>query len=260
MTGLRQTLLFLASQGNEVIMKALILAGGRGKRLNELSEQQNKCMININGKPTIEYSLQCAVNTKISEIVIVVGYKAEEIINTYGNKYGDKIIKYVIQPEPKGLVHAIECAKNTIGKEDFMLMLGDEFMVGPRHQEMISIFKKENLFGVCGVVKVEDVSLINKTYSIIESNDNQIYRLIEKPSKPMNNSMGTGNCIFRNEILSYIGQTPINQKRGEKELPDLIQCAIDDGNIVKSFVICNKYFNINSNEELQEANSCFAHL
>jgi dTDP-glucose pyrophosphorylase len=139
-------------------------------------------------------------------------------------------------------------------------MLGDEFMAAPRHQEMIGFFEKNRLFGICGVVEVEDVKLIKKTYSVIQSVDNQIYRLIEKPENPMSNTMGTGNCIFKNEILSYIDQTPINQKRGEKELPDLIQCAIDNGNIVKSFIICNKYFNINSNEELREANSYFAHL
>jgi dTDP-glucose pyrophosphorylase len=68
---------------------------------------------------------------------------------------------------------------------------------------------------------------------------------------------GPGNCVFRNEILSYIKQTPINQQRGEKELPDLIQCAIDEGNIVKSFVICERYTNINSEDDLQEAELLF---
>ena len=241
-------------------MKALILAGGRGERLGPISDGQNKCMLKTRGKALIEYSLDCATSTDISEIITVVGYKAEEIINAYGNNYKGKTIKYVIQRETKGLVHAIECSKEVIGKENFMLMLGDEFMVGPRHQEMIDFFEKNKLFGICGVVEVEDIKLISKTYSIIQSVDNQINRLIEKPKNPMNNIMGTGNCIFRNEILSYIPQTPINQKRDEKELPDLIQCAIDNGNIVKSFVICNKYFNINSNEELREANSYFAHL
>jgi dTDP-glucose pyrophosphorylase len=76
----------------------------------------------------------------------------------------------------------------------------------------------------------------------------------------MNNLMGTGNCIFKNEILSYIPQTPINQKRGEKELVDLIQCAIDEGHIVKSFLICDQYFNVNSPEEIKEAQSYFAHF
>lgn len=227
----------------------LILAGGRGKRLNELCDEKNKCMISIKDKPLIQYILDNAICADVSEIIIVVGYKAEEIINVYGNEYKDKSIRYIIQPEQRGLVHAIECAKETLGDEDFILMLSDEFMVNLQHKQMIDFFNKKNLFGVCGVVMVEDKELIKKTYSIIQGDDNRIYRLIEKPTKPMNNIMGTGNCIFKNEILSYIKQTPINQKRGEKELPDLIQCAIDDSSIIKSFVIYDNYSNINSSDK-----------
>ncbi|MFH1771969.1 MAG: nucleotidyltransferase family protein [Candidatus Omnitrophota bacterium] len=242
-------------------MKALILAGGRGKRLGGITDYTNKCMLSIGGKPLIEYSLDCVSNLDIlTEIVIVVGYKADEIINRYGNDYNCKPIRYVIQQEQRGLVHAIECAQEAVGKDDLMLMLGDEFMVNPKHQEMAGVFQKEDLFGVCGVIEVEDVSLIKKTYSIIQSNENQIYRLIEKPSNPMNNIMGMGNCIFKNEIFSYIPHTPINQKRAEKELPDLIQSAIDEGNKVKSFLLCDKYVNVNVSQEIEEAKSCFYHF
>jgi dTDP-glucose pyrophosphorylase len=76
----------------------------------------------------------------------------------------------------------------------------------------------------------------------------------------MGNVMGTGNCIFKNEILGYINETPINQQRGEKELPDLIQCAIDEDNIVKSFVICDHYANVNMPSELGRAESYFSHV
>jgi dTDP-glucose pyrophosphorylase len=239
-------------------MKALILAGGRGRRLGDIPG--NKCMLAVKGKPLIEYSLECAGRTGVDEIIIVVGYMAEEIINAYGNKFNGKPIKYVIQREQKGLVNAIECAKDAIGKSDFMLMLGDELMFGQMHAEMVETFGKDSLFALCGVVVVDDLALISRTYSIIESPEKRIYRLVEKPKTPLSNVMGTGNCIFRNDILGYIDQTPINQKRGEKELPDLIQCAVDDGKIVKSFVICNKYFNVNCDEEFQRASSCFAHL
>ena len=92
-------------------MKALILAGGRGKRLGKVCQDQNKCMIEIEGKPLIGYSLDCAVLTNVSEIIIVVGYRAEEIINTFGNSYKKKLIKYITQPNQKGLVHAIEFVK-----------------------------------------------------------------------------------------------------------------------------------------------------
>jgi dTDP-glucose pyrophosphorylase len=241
-------------------MKVLILAGGRGKRFGQITEEKNKCMIEIEGKPLIAYSLDCALKTDVSEIVIVVGHMAEEIINTFGNNYQGKRIRYVFQPEQKGLVHAIECAQEALGKDDFMLMLADELMVNPKHREMIKKFQEENLFALCGMMKVEDKNLVKKTYATIPGEVGQIFRLIEKPNKPMNNLMGTGNCIFKNEILSYIPQTPINQKRGEKELVDLIQCAIDEGHIVKSFLICDQYFNVNSPEEIKEAQSYFAHF
>ena len=74
-------------------MKALILAGGRGKRFREVSNDKNKCIIDINGRPLIEYSLNCATQTVITEVVIVVGHKAEDIINTYGNRYNGKPIR-----------------------------------------------------------------------------------------------------------------------------------------------------------------------
>jgi dTDP-glucose pyrophosphorylase len=111
------------------------------------------------------------------------------------------------------------------------------------------------------VVMVKDRDLIKKTYTVIPLEDGRIVRLIEKPNKPVfNNIMGTGNCIFKNQMLDYIPKTPINQNRQEKELPDLIQCAIDDGHVVKTFITCKEYININSVEELNKTNSYFTHL
>jgi dTDP-glucose pyrophosphorylase len=234
-------------------MKALILAGGRGKRLDERSAETNKCMIPIKGRPVIEYSLNCAANTEIDEIIIVVGYRAEEIINTYGTQYKNKKIKYVIQWERKGLVHAIECAREAMAGDDFLLMLGDEILVNPRHQAMMDAFLKSDLFIICGVLTVEDKELIKRTYTLIHDDNHIIYRLVEKPRHPFNYFMGTGDCVFRNGIFNYIDVTPIHYERKEKELPDLIQCAIDDGKIVKSFIICDKYSNINSEDDKQRA-------
>lgn len=248
-------------------MKALILAGGRGKRLGELSQDRNKCMIKMMGKPLITYSLDCVVTNNVSEIVIVVGYKKEEIIDVFGNEYRGKPIKYVIQKEQRGLVHAMECAREAIGKEDFMLLLGDELMVNSKHSEMIKKYYDEDVFAVCGVLRVDDENLIKKTYAIQERKG-KITDLIEKPDIEkikdsglvMRNIMGTGSCIFSHEIFDYIARTPISQKRGEKELPDLIKSAICDGRIVRSALICDKYFNINAKEEMKEASSYFFHL
>jgi len=234
--------------------KALILAAGRGKRLGETKGPQNKCMLELGGKPVLEYNLERAADLdEVKEIIIVVGYRAEEIINRYGISFRGKKIRYVIQWEQRGLVHAIDCAKEVLGNDDFFLLLGDEVLTKSKHVEMLQKFKKENLFGICGVCVSKNREKIRRTYTVIVDDNDRIFRLIEKPKRALNDYQGTGHCIFKNKILSYIERTPIHPERGEKELPDLVQVAVDHGHVVKIFKICEEYTNINTAEDLKEA-------
>lgn len=239
------------SNKKRIPLKALILAGGRGKRLEEKTIQDNKCMLEFQEVPLIQYSLEKASELDVEEIVIVVGHMAEKIINRYGNSYKTTQIKYAIQREQRGLVDAIACAQEAVGKADFILLLGDEFFPKSNHKSFIDTFLKSDVFAVCGVIKVEDKKLIRKTYSILFDKDSKrIYRLIEKPKNPINNIMGTGNIIFKNQIFDYIEQTPINQQRGEKELPDLVQCAIDDGKKIIYSILAYEYVNVNTQKDI----------
>jgi dTDP-glucose pyrophosphorylase len=232
-------------------MKALILAAGRGSRLRERTDEHNKCMLPMFGKPLIQYSLENAVRAGVSEIVTVVGYRAEQVINRFGIEFGGVRVQYVLQDDPRGLVHAIECSREAIGDSDFMLFLSDEILWMPKHKEMVDQFESEDLTVICGIVHEPDPEEIRKTYAVIEDDrDQRIYRLVEKPRHPPNDIRGTGNCIFRSTIFDYVPLTPINQNRKEKELPDLIQCAIDDGLHVKSFDIGDGYVNINTAEDI----------
>ncbi|MBW2233511.1 MAG: nucleotidyltransferase family protein [Deltaproteobacteria bacterium] len=240
-------------------MKALILAAGRGERLGDHTDEDNKAALQLFGKPLVEYSIENALEAGVDEIVMVVGYMAESIINRFGIEVGGIRIRYVIQQERRGLVHAIECAKDAIDGDDFMLFLADEILWKPKHKEMLERFHEDNLFVACGVVREPNREEIRKTYALIEDDrDRRIYRLIEKPRNPPNNVRGTGNCILRSAIFDYIEYTPINQSRKEKELPDLIQCAIDDGQIVKAIDIGVGYVNINTPADIEVAESEYA--
>lgn len=241
-------------------MKVLILAGGRGRRLGDMSEAANKCMLRVAGRPLIEYSLECAYQAGFREIDILVGYRAQDIMETYGSAFRSVPIRYIQQHEQRGVVHAIECAREALEGEDFMLMLGDELLINPAHEKMVSYFSsRKDIFGLCGMVKVVNKELIRKTYAVISGSGKRIIRLIEKPQHPPNDWMGTGNILMRSDIFNYISKTPVNQQRGERELPDLIQCAVDDGRMVESFVLCERYVNVNSTDELKAAGSCFVH-
>lgn len=234
-----------------LIMKALILAGGRGKRLKHYTEDYNKSMLMLMGKPLIQYSLENAVAAGMKSIVIVVGYRAENIINHFGTEFQGTRLSYVIQPERKGLVHAMVCAREILADSSFMLSLADEVIISPCHGEMLQRFNEENLFVVCGTVRAKDRSQISKTYALMgDEHTNRIFRLIEKPRVTINNIMGTGNCIMRPEIFDFVERTPINIERNEKELPDLIQCAVDEGLMVKYFDIGDGYFNINTADDI----------
>jgi dTDP-glucose pyrophosphorylase len=238
-------------------MKALVLAAGRGRRLGGITNSMSKCMLPImlplSGKPILEYNLARADVPEIDEIVLVVGYKAETIINRYGTRYGEKRIQYVIQSEQKGLVHAIECSREALGDDDIFLLLGDEVLVNSRHREMLKAFTKDDTFGICGVLTQKDPSKIARTYTVLADRDGRILRLVEKPKVALNNWQGTGHCVFRNKVLSYAERTPIHPERGEKELPDLIQCAVDAGRVIRLLDVCDDYVNVNCEEELAEA-------
>lgn len=234
-------------------MKALILAGGRGKRLTKLTRDRNKSMLKVFEKPLIAYNLEQAYEAGVKEIIIVVGYRKEEIIKYVGKDYRGIPVRYIIQKQQKGLVNAIETAKAAIGKDDFLLMLADEIVVEAKIKEMLKRFRDEELFAICGIVFEQDKSSTGKTYSAMVNEKGRIFRLIEKPRFPINKIKGTGHCIFKNEILQYIEKTPISMKRGEKELVDMIQEAVDEGKKVEIFPLTKDYVNVNTEEDLEVA-------
>jgi dTDP-glucose pyrophosphorylase len=233
--------------------KALILAGGRGLRLGESTRDENKCLFRFDGKALIQNSLEHAVESRVDEIVVVVGYLAERVIGFLGGSFEGIPIKYVIQREQLGVVHAMECGESAIGDSDFILLLGDEFFVRSDHRGLVGTFRRDRAFAVCGAINESAPQIISKTYAIVcDSESRRIIRLIEKPTRAFNDLVGTGNIVFRRGIFEYIATTPINRSRGEKELADLIQCAVDDGRKVLYFPLAEAYVNVNAPDEVSD--------
>src|SRR5439155_11426384 len=146
-------------------LKALILAAGRGSRLGEITTHENKCMLQLFGKPILDYNLENAAKTSAKELVLVVGHRSGDIMERYGDKFMGKPISYVLQENLLGLVHAMECAIDAIKGEDFLLFLGDEILINPRHAPMIQQFVSETPFGLCGVFVEPDLAKISRTYT-----------------------------------------------------------------------------------------------
>ncbi len=105
-------------------MQAVILAAGHGTRMEELTQAIPKPMLDVAGKPLLEYKFE-ALPGDIDEVVIVVGYLAHVIKGHFGSRYNDKRIVYVEQKEMNGTAGALWSAQSVL-HDRFLVMMGDD--------------------------------------------------------------------------------------------------------------------------------------
>lgn len=105
-------------------MQAVVLAAGHGTRMEELTHAVPKPMLDLGGKPLLEYKFE-ALPADIDEIVVVVGYLANVIRGYFGGRYNDKRIVYVEQKEMNGTAGALWEAQSVL-KNRFLVMMGDD--------------------------------------------------------------------------------------------------------------------------------------
>tara|TARA_Y100000310_G_C20696353_1_gene826006 strand:- start:396 stop:2273 length:1878 start_codon:yes stop_codon:yes gene_type:complete len=234
-------------------MKALILAGGKGSRIQEITKGESKNVLEVYGKPLVEYNLDQAVKIGVKEIIIVLCHKPKAVISAIGKKYRGIKVTYIIEKEGQGLVNAIWNARKALGGSDFFLMLGDEIVQEGDITGMYEHFHQKEAMVTCGVVLERDKSSISKTYNLMTNEKGRILRLVEKPKFPVTDLKGTGHCMFKNEILDYIEKTPLDPERKRKELVGLIQAAVDEGRKAYAYPITKRYVNVNTYEDYQIA-------
>lgn len=237
-------------------MKGLVLAAGRGKRLNHITQGENKCLIKVNGKPIIQYTMEhlCSLE-HITECIVVVGYKAEEVMNCLGNEMNGVKISYCKQEEQKGLIHAMESAIIALSGEDFMLVLGDEFIINNNYDDAIHNFYSSNCSCMIGIIKACDINMVKKTYSFRFNDKQEMVDFIEKPENPFNNFMGTGNVIFKGNVCTLLENVPIDSIRGEKELVGLFHLLLQSNIKISSFIVGDQYFNLNTCQDIDLLNT-----
>ena len=105
-------------------MQAVILAAGRGTRMEELTGASPKPMLDVSGKPLLEYKFE-ALPEIIDEVIIIVGYLGGEIQRHFGSSFAGKRIVYVEQKELNGTAGALWCSKDIL-RERFLVMMGDD--------------------------------------------------------------------------------------------------------------------------------------
>lgn len=105
-------------------MQAVILAGGKGTRMGDLSKDVPKPMLMLGGKNLLQHKID-RLPSEIDEVVIVVNHKKEAVMDFFGKEYAGKKITYVDQGESRGTAHALWKAEPVL-KDEFISMMGDD--------------------------------------------------------------------------------------------------------------------------------------
>lgn len=202
-------------------MHGVILCAGEGTRLRPLTYDTPKPMVEVDGQPLIEYSLDYAHQMGVTDLHLVVGYKREQIINTYGNSYNGMDISYYVQEEQDGLAHAVRQVTADI-PDHFLLLLSDVVYDSFPTNDLPT--NKTAL--VTETVPIEEAH----EYGVCETNSaGEITNLIEKPENPPTNQILAGSYILPPEIFDYCHAIEPSD-RGEYEITDAINAFLNDTN------------------------------
>jgi len=200
-------------------MKAVILAGGRGKRLAPITDTIPKAMIPINGKPMLEIILGQLKTIGVAEIVIVIHHLKNKIMDFFSDSFLGIKIHYVEQKEMKGTADAVLTAEQFIDGT-FMCIACDSLF----DTQLLKRIVKHTSDGVITVCSVEDPS----RFGVIETDGEKVTRIVEKSPHPPSNLANFSIYLFPATIFDAckkISKSP----RGEYEITDAIQYLIDHG-------------------------------
>lgn len=109
-------------------MQAIILAAGMGKRLGELTKNNTKCMVQVNGTALIDRVLSQLAGLSLERVVIVVGYQGQKLIDHIGNRYNDRLrIEYINNPiyDRTNNIYSLALAKDKLQEDDTLLLESD---------------------------------------------------------------------------------------------------------------------------------------
>jgi len=192
-------LLLMNGLRDKSLNKALILAGGKGERLQPITNEMPKPMVPLQGKPILQHAIDLMKKHGISEIYLSIGYKGDKIKEYFGDgsRFGVKI-KYIEENEPLGTAGPLKLAKEYL-TETFVMCNADEL----KNIDLLDMFlfhKEKNAKATIALTTVPDPS----AYGVAKLQGNWIMEFLEKPKNPPSNLINAGLYILEPEVIDMV--------------------------------------------------------
>jgi glucose-1-phosphate thymidylyltransferase len=231
-------------------MKGVLLAGGKGTRLRPITHTGPKQLVPVANKPVIQYAIEDLRNAGVTDIGVILGNKGREAIRDFlgdGSAF-DVDITYIVQGDPLGLAHAVGCAREFVGDDDFVVYLGDN-MLKQGISGLVESFRTGEYDAGIALQSVAEP----EQFGVVELADGNVTRLVEKPDDPPSDLALIGIYVFTPAVFDAIEELEPSW-RGEYEITEAIQTLLDEGRAVDSLVIEGWWKDTGKPEDVLDAN------
>jgi UDP-N-acetylglucosamine diphosphorylase/glucosamine-1-phosphate N-acetyltransferase len=207
-------------------LKAVILAAGRGTRLQPLTLTRAKHLVPVGGKPIIDHVLMAIKQGGIDDVVFIVNHDAESLQLHLGDgkKYGMKF-EFAFQNQLKGTADATSFAEPFI-KEDFLLTYADWLITSNAITTVLQAHKKEEPAVTMAVVPVKNP----QHYGVVVLEQSLVKKIVEKPPRDAapTNLANAGIYVLSPKVFEAIARTKLSS-RGELEITDSLSLLLQEG-------------------------------
>lgn len=234
-------------------MKGVILAGGRGTRLDPLTRVTNKHLLPVYDKPVIWYGIQKLVDAGIDRIMLITSpHHLDDFVSLLGSgenfiskDTGKQIqIVYGIQNKPSGIAYGLYIAREYVGTDDCILYLGDNIIEDDLRKHVKSFKGGATIF-------LKEVADPQRFGVATMGKNGVVTEIIEKPKVPKSNLAVAGIYIYDNSVFEKMIGQPLS-KRGEREITYVNNKYIKEGRI-KPEMLKGQWFDIGTVDKLLAA-------
>lgn len=195
-------------------MKCVILAAGRGTRMGELTDDCPKPMLPIKGRPKLAYTIE-KLPLSVTEVILVVSYHKQQIIDFFGVQYDDRKIIYVEQKEFNGTAGAVALTKDLVEQEKFLVIMGDDLYMKSDIEKLVQydlalLAYETDHAAAYGLVDIDE--------------EKHLIGVVERPHDRTHGLVNTAAYIL---TPAYFDHAPVAIGKGEYGLPQTIATMRD---------------------------------